>query len=80
MEFGPQSFKFESNGIYIIMETYENISKPIYTCWSYEKAKSYLNPNRKIIGPVPVLDGFISTKNPDFYPPKLPRFDPIFPN
>lgn len=82
MQFEPDYFKFQSNGIFIIMETFENTSKPIYAFWSHEKAKNYINPNRKIIGPIPFIDGFIPEFNHNFIPPKLPkspRFDPIFP-
>jgi hypothetical protein len=82
MNFSSNVFNFRSDGLYIVVEMNEDMSshpnnwKPIICCHSKTVATSYMNPNRKIYGPIPIADNYIDLiKKPDLMPDYFPYFD-----
>lgn len=55
------------DNIYLVVESNNNDMsinlKPICACLNYNDARSYLNNNRKIIGPIPIFDKYIMSKD-----------------
>lgn len=70
----PKPPKLQKNNVYIVMESYDvglndlikSIGKPILVCYNYEtaKIKCLNNPNRFVVGPIPLTN--------DDYPDKFP--------
>lgn len=84
MNIGPNDFDFKASGVYVVveinqdLESHPNNWRPVVCCWSRKKAETYLTPDRKIYGPVPMVDGFMSPEPIPRNP--IPRWDPTGPD